>query len=155
MVNLWVRAVAGVLSRCDFLPPWSFDYFRTGYAEVGGSVGPHLDHYCVFLLQGSWQRRWQISESANGEMSLGSDTSLKVLENFVATDEWILNPGDMLYLPPKVAHHGVAVGECTTFSVGFRAPAATEMLDDLATELLSRDIVPNHLTDPPLSLIPN
>ena len=84
-------------------------------------------------------------------MTLASDTSLKVLENFIATDEWVLNPGDMLYLPPKVAHHGVAIGECTTFSVGFRAPSATEMLDDLATELLSRDLVPNHLTDPPLT----
>ncbi|MDE0747733.1 MAG: cupin domain-containing protein [Porticoccaceae bacterium] len=150
-VDLWVPEVAELLNHFDFLPAWRVDDIMVSYAEDGGSVGPHFDHYDVFLLQGSGQRRWQISESANGDMTLASDTSLKVLENFVATDEWVLNPGDMLYLPPKIAHHGVAIGECTTFSVGFRAPAATEMLDDLATELLSRDLVPNHLTDPPLT----
>jgi 50S ribosomal protein L16 3-hydroxylase len=150
-VDLWVPEVAELLNHFDFLPAWRVDDIMVSYAADGGSVGPHFDHYDVFLLQGSGQRRWQISESANGDMTLVSDTSLKVLENFVATDEWVLNPGDMLYLPPKIAHHGVAIGECTTFSVGFRAPAATEMLDDLATELLSRDLVPNHLTDPPLT----
>ena len=150
-VDLWVPEVAELLNHFDFLPAWRVDDIMVSYAEDGGSVGAHFDHYDVFLLQGSGQRRWQISESANGDMTLASDTSLKVLENFVATDEWVLNPGDMLYLPPKIAHHGVAIGECTTFSVGFRAPAATEMLDDLATELLSRDLVPNHLTDPPLT----
>jgi 50S ribosomal protein L16 3-hydroxylase len=150
-VDLWVPEVAQLLNHFDFLPAWRVDDIMVSYAEDGGGVGPHFDHYDVFLLQGSGQRRWQIGESANGDMTLASNTSLKVLENFVATDEWVLNPGDMLYLPPKVAHHGVAIGECTTFSVGFRTPAATEMLDDLATELLSRDLVPNHLTDPPLT----
>jgi 50S ribosomal protein L16 3-hydroxylase len=121
------------------------------YAEDGGNVGPHFDYYDVFLIQGKGKRHWQIGQLCS-EADLHTDsTALKILKNLEVSDEWTLNPGDMLYLPPKIAHHGVAIGQCTTFSVGFRAPAATEMLDDLATELLSRDITPNHLQDPPLN----
>ena len=75
----------------------------------------------------------------------------KILAEFNPIHDWVLETGDMLYIPPKVAHWGTAVGECTTFSIGFRAPSATEMLDDLATELLSRGPAPSFLTDPPLT----
>ncbi|MFT5389241.1 MAG: 50S ribosomal protein L16 3-hydroxylase, partial [Porticoccaceae bacterium] len=134
-----------------FLPAWRLDDIMVSYAEDGGSVGPHFDYYDVFLLQGSGQRRWQVGQLCTADDLHTDNTRLKVLKEFNAVEDWVLNPGDMLYLPPKIAHHGVAIGECTTFSVGFRAPAATEMLDDLATELLSRDLTPNHLTDPPLT----
>jgi 50S ribosomal protein L16 3-hydroxylase len=150
-VDLWVPEVAGLLSSFDFLPSWRVDDIMVSYAEDGGNVGPHFDYYDVFLIQGEGQRHWQIGQLCS-EADLHTDsTALKILKNLEVLDEWTLNPGDMLYLPPKIAHHGVAIGQCTTFSVGFRAPAATEMLDDLATELLSRDITPNHLQDPPLN----
>ena len=150
-VDLWVPEVAGLLSSFDFLPSWRVDDIMVSYAEDGGNVGPHFDYYDVFLIQGEGQRHWQIGQLCS-EADLHTDsTALKILKNLEMSDEWTLNPGDMLYLPPKIAHHGVAIGQCTTFSVGFRAPAATEMLDDLATELLSRDITPNHLQDPPLN----
>jgi len=150
-VDLWVPEVAGLLSSFDFLPSWRVDDIMVSYAEDGGNVGPHFDYYDVFLIQGKGQRHWQIGQLCS-EADLHTDsTALKILKNLEVSDEWTLNPGDMLYLPPKIAHHGVAIGQCTTFSVGFRAPAATEMLDDLATELLSRDITPNHLQDPPLN----
>jgi 50S ribosomal protein L16 3-hydroxylase len=150
-VDLWVPEVADLLSSFDFLPSWRVDDIMVSYAEDGGSVGPHFDYYDVFLIQGEGQRHWQIGQHCS-EADLHTDsTALKILKNLEVSDEWTLNPGDMLYLPPKIAHHGVAIGQCTTFSVGFRAPAATEMLDDLATELLSRDITPNHLQDPPLN----
>jgi len=150
-VDLWVPEVAGLLSSFDFLPSWRVDDIMVSYAEDGGNVGPHFDYYDVFLIQGEGQRHWQIGQLCS-EADLHTDsTALKILKNLEVSDEWTLNPGDMLYLPPKIAHHGVAIGQCTTFSVGFRAPAATEMLDDLATELLSRDITPNHLQDPPLN----
>jgi 50S ribosomal protein L16 3-hydroxylase len=150
-VDLWVPEVAGLLSSFDFLPSWRVDDIMVSYAEDGGNVGPHFDYYDVFLIQGEGQRHWQIGQHCS-EADLHTDsTALKLLKNLEVSDEWTLNPGDMLYLPPKIAHHGVAIGQCTTFSVGFRAPAATEMLDDLATELLSRDITPNHLQDPPLN----
>ena len=150
-VDLWVPEVADLLSSFDFLPSWRVDDIMVSYAEDGGNVGPHFDYYDVFLIQGEGQRHWQIGQLCS-EADLHTDsTALKILKNLEVSDEWTLNPGDMLYLPPKIAHHGVAIGQCTTFSVGFRAPAATEMLDDLATELLSRDITPNHLQDPPLN----
>ena len=150
-VDLWVPEVADLLSSFDFLPSWRVDDIMVSYAEDGGNVGPHFDYYDVFLIQGEGQRHWQIGQLCS-EADLHTDsTALKILKNLEVLDEWTLNPGDMLYLPPKIAHHGVAIGQCTTFSVGFRAPAATEMLDDLATELLSRDLTPNHLQDPPLN----
>ena len=150
-VDLWVPEVADLLSLFDFLPSWRVDDIMVSYAEDGGNVGPHFDYYDVFLIQGEGQRHWQIGQHCS-EADLHTDsTALKILKHLEVSDEWTLNPGDMLYLPPKIAHHGVAIGQCTTFSVGFRAPAATEMLDDLATELLSRDITPNHLQDPPLN----
>ena len=150
-VDLWVPEVAKLRDYFNFLPSWRIDDIMISYAEDGGNVGPHKDNYDVFLLQGQGSRRWQICESDIGEATSKIGTSLKILDNFFATDEWVLNTGDMLYLPPKTAHHGVALGECTTFSIGFRAPTSIEMLDDLATELLSRDLLPEHLIDPPLT----
>ena len=150
-VDLWVPEVAKLRDYFNFLPSWRIDDIMISYAEDGGNVGPHKDNYDVFLLQGQGSRRWQICESDIGEATSKIGTSLKILDNFFATDEWVLNTGDMLYLPPKTAHHGVAIGECTTFSIGFRAPTSIEMLDDLATELLSRDLLPEHLIDPPLT----
>jgi len=150
-VDLWVPEVAELLNYFDFLPSWRVDDIMVSYAEDGGNVGPHFDHYDVFLLQGEGKRRWQIGGECNEDDLAESTDRLKLLNKFTVFDEWVLNPGDILYLPPKIAHHGIAQGACTTFSVGFRAPAATEMLDDLATELLSRDIKATHLADPPLT----
>lgn len=150
-VDLWVPEVAALLREFAFLPPWRLDDIMVSYAQDGGSVGPHFDYYDVFLLQGAGQRRWQIGQACDASSPLLENTDLKILSQFRPTDEWVLNCGDMLYIPPKIAHHGVALGDCTTFSVGFRAPAATEMLDDLATELLSRGLAPSYLTDPPLT----
>lgn len=150
-VDLWVPEVAELLHKFDFLPRWRIDDIMVSYAADGGSVGPHFDYYDVFLLQGAGQRRWQIGAACNSESPLLDNSQLQILEHFEPLEEWLLEPGDMLYLPPRVAHHGVAVGECTTFSVGFRSPTATEMLDDLATELLTSVLPGNHLTDPALT----
>ena len=150
-VDLWVPEVAELLHKFDFLPRWRIDDIMVSYAADGGSVGPHFDYYDVFLLQGAGQRRWQIGAACDSNSPLLGNTQLKILQHFEPVEEWLLEPGDMLYLPPRVAHHGVAVGECTTFSVGFRSPTATEMLDDLATELLTGVLPANHLTDPPLT----
>jgi 50S ribosomal protein L16 3-hydroxylase len=150
-VDLWVPEVAEILKHFDFLPPWRIDDIMVSYAEDGGSVGPHFDYYDVFLIQGAGQRRWQIGELCDADTPLIQNSELKILEQFTPQDEWVLETGDMLYLPPKVSHHGIALGDCTTFSVGFRTPAATEMLDDLATELLTGIVAPNHLLDPPLT----
>ena len=119
-----------------FLPDWRIDDLMISYATDQGSVGPHLDEYDVFLIQLQGQRQWSITEASDFDDSLLTNTDLKILSNFEPDQQWDLLPGDMLYLPPGVPHHGVAVGECMTLSVGFRAPSSGELvqswLDDIA-----------------------
>jgi 50S ribosomal protein L16 3-hydroxylase len=103
------------------------------YASDGGGVGPHVDSYDVFLLQTLGCRRWRIGRAANAR--LRDDVPLKMLANFVPSEEWLLEPGDMLYLPPGWGHDGVAVGECITASIGFRAPRSRELATDVVQRL--------------------
>ena len=137
-VDKWDADVAGLLSHFDFLPSWRVDDVMVSYAEDGGSVGAHVDQYDVFLIQGLGRRRWQISTDANAPNAFRDDVELKLLREFTPSHEWLLEPGDMLYLPPGIAHHGVADGACLTFSVGMRAPAVAEMITDFAGFLAER-----------------
>ena len=105
-----------------FIPDWRIDDLMVSYAADQGSVGPHVDAYDVFLIQGEGKRRWQVVTDPDYPTELLEDSQLAVLNNFKHDEEWVLNKGDMLYLPPNMPHHGVAIGECFTFSVGFRAP---------------------------------
>jgi 50S ribosomal protein L16 3-hydroxylase len=114
-----------ILRRFAFLPAARTDDLMVSYAADGGSVGPHDDLYDVFLLQGPGRRRWQVSRQR--DRSLDPDAAIKVLRSFVPEDEWVLDPGDMLYLPPGVAHHGVAEGPCFTYSIGFVAPSHADL----------------------------
>jgi len=134
-VDKWDMDVATLLDRFAFLPRWRIDDIMVSYAVDGGSVGAHVDQYDVFLIQGMGQRRWQISTNPKARKDFRADAELKLLQHFEPTHEWILEPGDMLYLPPDVPHHGVALGECMTFSVGMRAPSQAEMIVDLADYL--------------------
>lgn len=115
-----------LLHHFFFLPAARIDDLMVSYATKGGSVGPHDDRYDVFLLQGPGRRRWSIS--TGGDRTLDKDAAIKVLARFEAEEEWVLEPGDMLYLPPGVAHHGVAEGPCFTYSVGFLAPSHVELV---------------------------
>ena len=115
-----------LLSQFDFIPHARVDDLMVSYARPGGSVGPHLDSYDVFLLQGHGRRRWRISRQRDHRFVPG--LPLKILERFVPEEEWVLEAGDMLYLPPGVAHHGIAESECLTWSIGFRAPANRELI---------------------------
>jgi len=105
-----------------FIPDWRIDDLMVSYAADQGSVGPHVDAYDVFLIQGEGKRRWQVVTDPDYSKDLLPDSQLAVLSNFDSDTEWLLEKGDMLYLPPNIPHHGVAEGECFTFSVGFRAP---------------------------------
>lgn len=131
-VDKWDADVAGLLGHFDFLPSWRVDDVMVSYAEDGGSVGAHVDQYDVFLIQGLGRRRWQINTDANAPKRFRDDVELKLLSEFTPSHEWLLGPGDMLYLPPGIAHHGIAEGACLTFSVGMRAPAVAEMITDFA-----------------------
>ncbi|HET7728545.1 MAG TPA: cupin domain-containing protein [Usitatibacter sp.] len=123
--NHFSPRAAALLARFDFIPHARIDDVMVSYAVPGGGVGPHVDSYDVFLLQGRGRRRWQISRQADHAFVPG--LPLRVLRRFVPEQEWVLEAGDMLYLPPGVAHHGVAESECLTWSVGFRAPTDAEL----------------------------
>lgn len=150
-VNLWVPDVAKLLEKFDFLPSWRIDDVMVSFAADGGGVGPHFDNYDVFLLQGSGSRRWQVGGVCDNESPLIDHESLRILANPQFNEEWILNTGDMLYLPPRVSHQGIAMGPCTTFSIGFRAPSAADILDDLTAELNSQNKLSDYLKDPVLN----
>lgn len=150
-VNLWVPKVAELFNYFSFLPSWRIDDVMVSYATDGGSVGPHYDNYDVFLLQGSGKRRWQVGDICTEDSPLIQHSDLRILDDYQFDLNWDLNAGDMLYLPPKYSHYGIALGGCTTFSIGFRAPSAAEILDDLTTELISQDKLSGYLKDPALT----
>ena len=134
-VDKWDADVAGVLDAFDFLPRWRIDDVMVSFAAPGGSVGAHVDQYDVFLLQAKGSRRWQLDASPAPDISYRDDADLRLLRTFNATHDWVLGPGDMLYLPPGVPHHGVAEDACLTFSIGMRAPSAAELLGDFVDTL--------------------
>ena len=141
-VDKWDADVAALLPAFDFLPRWRIDDVMVSFAAPGGSVGAHVDQYDVFLLQAQGRRRWQIDASqALGKgippVHFRLDAELKLLQRFTPTHDWVLEPGDMLYLPPGVPHHGIAEDACLTFSIGMRAPAAAELLGDFADALIA------------------
>ena len=140
-VDKWDPDVRALLEQFRFLPRWRIDDIMISFAATGGSVGAHVDHYDVFLLQGLGHRRWQIDASvAMGRkappLDFRDDVDLKLLRRFKPTHDWVLAPGDMLYLPPLVPHHGVAEDPCLTFSVGTRAPSSAELIGDYLDTLI-------------------
>ena len=140
-VDKWDPDVAALLEQFRFLPRWRIDDVMVSFAATGGSVGAHVDHYDVFLLQAYGHRRWQIdARVAMGQpapdLGFQEDVAIKLLRRFEPTHDWVLGPGDMLYLPPLVPHHGVAEDPCLTFSVGMRAPSSSELIGDWLDEVL-------------------
>lgn len=134
-VDHYVPEVAALLEHFDFLPSWRLDDIMVSYAPPGGNVGPHVDNYDVFLLQASGQRRWQLGGLIGLDAPIVQGIDLRILERFEveADQDWVLEPGDMLYLPPRIAHHGVSQSDdCMTFSVGFRAPSGDEIVTSFA-----------------------
>jgi len=131
-VDLHDEAVHALLQQFHFVPQARLDDLMISYASDGGGVGPHFDSYDVFLLQAHGRRRWRIGRQKN--FALRDGLPLKILEQFEPEEEYVLEPGDMLYLPPRWAHDGIAEGECMTYSIGFRSPNRA----DLAHEVLLR-----------------
>ena len=148
-LNLLLPAADTLLRRFAFMPYARLDDVMLSYAAPGGGVGPHVDSYDVFLLQGEGRRRWRISRQH--DLALDPRAPLKVLKSFRAEQEWILEPGDMLYLPPGVAHEGVALDTCTTYSIGFRAPDAMELAAGFLDFLHDGITLEGRYTDPGLT----
>ena len=138
-VNFHDARAACLLRKFSFIPNWRIDDLMISYAVDRGSVGPHVDSYDVFLLQTLGHRNWRISSKDYGDHEFLPDADLRIIEEFNYDQEWDLEPGDMLYLPPGTAHHGIALGECMTCSIGFRAPTHHELLSGYLEDRYNRD----------------
>ncbi|MBV1959533.1 MAG: cupin domain-containing protein [Pseudomonadales bacterium] len=144
--------MSAIVDQFRFIPDWRIDDLMVSFAPEGGSVGPHWDTYDVFLLQGLGHRRWQISDLDLSDNNYLEGVDLRIMERFTAQQEWVLEPGDMLYLPPHVGHHGVAQDDCMTFSIGFRAPTIRDMLVDYSDNCVQGLTDSSRYTDPKLTL---
>ena len=134
-VDCFVPQVHDFLARFRFVPSWRLDDIMISYATQGAGVGAHFDRYDVFLIQGQGQRQWQIGGTCNENSALMAHDQLCLLQNFDVHQEFILNPGDLLYIPPLIAHKGVAMSDaCVTYSVGFRSPSYGDVLASFADE---------------------
>ena len=150
-VDHYVPDVAALLEPFRFVPNWRIDDVMVSYATDGAGVGPHYDQYDVFLIQGLGRRRWQVGGRCDASTPLLPHDDLRLLAEFEATDEWILEPGDILYVPPGIAHDGVAVGDdCMTYSIGFRAPSRSELVAHWCDHLLGELTDDDRYADPDL-----
>lgn len=146
-----VPDVAALIDPFRFVPNWRIDDVMVSYATDQGGVGPHFDQYDVFLIQGLGKRRWQVGASCTSDTPLLPHEDLRLLANFEATDEWLLEPGDILYVPPGIAHNGIAVGDdCMTYSIGFRAPSRSDLIEDWSDHLLGEMQDDDRYADPHL-----
>jgi 50S ribosomal protein L16 3-hydroxylase len=147
-VNLFDERADELLRQFRFVPDARLDDLMISDATDGGGVGPHFDSYDVFLLQAQGKRRWRIG--AQQDLTLVEGLPLKILANFEAEEEFVLEPGDMLYLPPHYAHDGVAEGECMTYSIGFRAPSYQELGEAFLQFMADSIELPGRYADPAL-----
>ncbi len=129
--------INALLKAFRFLPNWRLDDIMISYASDGGGVGPHFDYYDVFLLQAEGERRWRLGQECSSASPLIPNQPMKILQDFSTEEDWVLSPGDMLYVPAKKAHWGEAVGECMTYSIGFRAPSHADFILDYSQEAAS------------------
>ncbi len=147
-VDHWAPAAADLINCFNFIPSWRLDDLMISYASKGGGVGPHYDNYDVFLIQASGQRRWEIGGLYDQNSPQRVDTPVMILPEWEPEEQWILNPGDMLYLPPQTGHNGIATSDdCMTCSVGFRAPSHSEILQHFTDYISDRLISENRYRD--------
>ncbi len=152
-VDHHVPDVSALIDTFRFIPNWRIDDVMVSYATDHGGVGPHFDQYDVFLIQGLGRRLWQVGEVCDETTALLPNPDLRLLANFKPVQEWVLEPGDVLYVPPGIAHNGVAVGDdCMTYSVGFRAPSQDELIAGWAEHLVDETGADRRYADPRLAL---
>lgn len=149
-VNHWLPYADALLGEFNFVPYARLDDVMVSLAPPGGGVGPHFDSYDVFLIQGRGTRRWEVSDQ--DDLELVEDAPLRILKRFRPSQSWVLEPGDMLYLPPRLAHNGVALSECMTWSIGFRAPTHQEIAGAFLAYLQDRLALEGRYADPDLTV---
>ena len=135
-VDHWLPDIQQMLESFSFLPRWRLDDVMVSYAPVGGTVSQHYDFFDVFLIQGEGSRKWQVGAVCGSHSELLPENSVRILKEFEPIHEFVLEPGDMLYIPAKHSHFGVSVKDSLTYSVGFRAPSIRDVVDGVATVAL-------------------
>jgi 50S ribosomal protein L16 3-hydroxylase len=155
-VDQWVPEANQLLDYFRFIPNWRLDDLMISYAPDKGGVGPHFDYYDVFLLQGLGKRHWKIGQMCDSNSPRVEGTRLKILNEFHTSEEWVLEPGDMLYIPPGIAHWGNAQGDdCMTYSIGFRAPSHADIIAEIGQEIALSIEDDLRYSDPDLALQEN
>lgn len=160
-VDQWLPELQVLHENFSFLPSWRLEDIMVSFATAGGGVGPHFDYYDVFLIQGMGSRRWQVGRRCTHASPMDFASGLKLLRDFKATQEYLLQPGDVLYIPPRFAHYGIAKNDSLCYSIGFRAASLGEMIDGFSMEVasgLSQDIRyedrVDHLSESPGEISP-
>ncbi|WP_372833965.1 JmjC domain-containing protein [Pontibacterium sp.] len=155
-VDHWVPEANEIVEQFRFIPNWRYDDLMVSFASQGGGVGPHYDNYDVFLIQTQGKRRWEVGGFFDQNSPRRPNMPVMIIPDWEAENTWILEPGDMLYIPPQVGHNGVSESDdCMTYSVGFRAPSHAEILrsfTDFVGEKLTSE---SRYTDPDLKLQDN
>jgi 50S ribosomal protein L16 3-hydroxylase len=151
-VDQWVEDVSILLDQFRFTPNWRVDDVMISYAVDEGSVGPHFDNYDVFLIQGLGKREWQVGLQCDASTPLADHHDLKIIKHMDVVDKWILEPGDMLYIPPKFSHWGRAIGESMTYSIGYTSPSESQIINHICDDYVSRCDDNKRYTDPELSI---
>lgn len=147
--------VYSLLDHFRFIPNWRIDDVMVSYSPDKGTAGPHFDQYDVFLMQGLGKKHWRVGQYCDAQSSTLPDCDLSILTEFDTTDEWIVEPGDVLYIPPGVAHYGIAVGDCITYSIGFRAPSHADLLGEFSHYLADTLKEDQRYADPDLCVQKN
>lgn len=150
-VDRLIPEVGALLEHFRFLPRWRIDDIMVSYAPAHGTVGAHIDNYDVFLLQGLGRREWQIGHTPVEEETIVPDLDVRILADFTPDETMVLEPGDMLYLPPRIAHYGIALDDCMTYSIGFRAPSHRRLIGDFVSDMLETVDPEARYADPDLS----
>ncbi|MBF0265855.1 MAG: cupin domain-containing protein [Gammaproteobacteria bacterium] len=153
--NQYLDELGELIDCFNFIPNWRFDDVMISYAPKHGSVGPHTDQYDVFLLQAYGQRHWHIADYPTTDSDLIENIESKILKELKPEQDWVLNPGDLLYLPPNIIHHGIALNDCLTYSFGYRAPTAVDTLSSIIEFLDDNEVKNYRYVDPDLKLNPH
>jgi len=147
--------VYSLLDHFRFIPNWRIDDVMVSFAPDKGTAGPHFDQYDVFLIQGLGKKHWRVGQHCDAQSPILPDCDLSILQDFDTTDEWIVEPGDVLYIPPGVAHYGIAVDDSITYSIGFRAPSHGDLLGEFSHYLADSLKEDQRYADPDLNLQEN
>lgn len=155
-VDQYVPQVSDLIAPFRFIPDWRIDDVMVSYASENGGVGPHFDNYDVFLIQGAGTRKWQIGGMCNDDSPMANHDALRQLAEFEAEQEWICEPGDIVYIPPGISHNGIAIGDdCMTYSIGFRAPSRSDLISHFCDAIIDNIQEDDRYTDPDLALQEN